>query len=149
MSDDYTYVLNPKTMVYGQPAAPAAPGELGICYVAGPMRSYPYFNMAAFDAAEGRLRARGWGVINPVSTDIAYYGRAMFEENPLGDVELAKALHGFNIRWAMARNCENIALHADALYMLRGWQDSEGALTERSLGRMLNLEIMYESGWDS
>lgn len=132
-----------------KPAPVALSGGKGVVYVAGPMRGKPYFNIAAFDAAEARLRGRGWDVINPVSTDIAYYGRGMFTENPSGDVTYAVEKYGFNLRFAMARNCENICMHATAMYMLKGWELSGGALAELGLAQMLELELMYESGWES
>src|SRR5882762_8605453 len=78
----------------------------GVAYISGPMRSKPDFNYPYFDSVEDRLTEEGWQVLNPArhfdgdtSKDFADY----MEKDYL-DV-----------------------IAADTVFLLPGWQDSEGA----------------------
>lgn len=89
-------------------------------YIAGPMTGYTDFNKPAFYEAEQKLLAKGLTVLNPAMT-------------PLG---LTPAQY-MDIDLSMVRAC-------DAIYMLKGWENSPGATCERSYARFLNLKILYE-----
>lgn len=113
-------------------------------YVAGPMRGRPLFNFPAFDEGARRLEAEGNLVFNPAARDRA----EGFDETGTTGLEDLASL-GFNHRQAMADDLQWIALHADAVYMLSGWQTSKGAVAERALALALGLEIRYESDEDA
>lgn len=101
-----------------------------IVYIAGPMRGIPLYNFPAFDAAEARLKKRGWIVINPAELD----RKNGVHENtdPLPD--------GF-LRNAMLRDTGAICT-ADAIALLPGWHASKGAAVELALAKLLGLEIL-------
>jgi hypothetical protein len=100
------------------------------------MRGIPYGNFPAFAVAAETLRAAGYIVFSPAENDLKIQG------NPYDD-------HGncvdevFDIRRALADDCEYLTLHADAICMLPGWENSKGAKAEKALAEALGLEVMY------
>lgn len=83
-------------------------------YVAGPMSGYPEHNYPAFRAVTSHLRAEGHTVLCPT-------------ENFGGDRTLPKAVY-------MLEDLRMV-LEADAIALLPGWQDSEGARLEALVAR--------------
>lgn len=115
-------------------------------YVAGPMRGYPEFNFPAFyDAAEW-LRAKGYEVFNPAESDNEKHGVDISKGNAEGSEALAASQHGFTLREALGRDADFITQHADAIYMLTGWEKSTGAQAEWALARAMGLMIFYQGG---
>lgn len=112
-------------------------------YVAGPMRSIPFFNFPAFHAAAAKLRSQGHEVFSPAERDIAHHGVDISEGNATGDEALATEHHGFNLRDALADDCDFICRHADAIAMLPGWERSKGAKAERALSIALGHQVIY------
>lgn len=98
-------------------------------YVAGPMRGLPQHNFPAFYDAEEWLKRKGFEVLNPARAD---------DETgvPIGSIGIAEA---------MVRDAEMVA-EADAIYMLHGWEYSEGAMVEWTLARTLRRKIFYQGG---
>lgn len=114
-------------------------------YVAGPMRGYNEFNFPAFNRAAEYLRSHGWKVFNPAEKDIEHHGGVDISEgNEEGSIELAEKEHGFSLRRALHDDTAWICNHADAIYLLRGWQNSKGALAEKALAEALSLKVYYE-----
>lgn len=113
-------------------------------YVAGPMRGYPQFNFPAFHEAAAMLRARGHEVFSPAERDIERHnGVDVSANNPDGCEHKAAADHGFSLRDALHDDMVFIAKHADALYMLKGWEKSSGAIAEHALAKALDLKFEY------
>lgn len=88
-------------------------------YLAGPMTGLPAMNYPAFHAAAAQLRRAGHQVENPA-------------ENPPCDSWLAY----------MRLSLIQIA-RADAIYMLPGWENSNGARIEHGLAVDLGLPVVY------
>lgn len=86
-------------------------------YIAGPMTVRPDFNRPAFHSVAHELREQGYTVLNPAIL-------------PDG---LSQAQY-MDICLAMLR-C------ADGIYLLKGWETSEGAQVEAMLAAKLNLDI--------
>lgn len=110
-------------------------------YVAGPMRGIPFFNFPAFDAARDRLKKFGWEVISPADLDRAI---GFDEKSFPADydwVDLNKI--GFDINSAVDRDVAAIK-SCDAIYMLKGWDDSKGASAEKGLAEWLGKPVLYE-----
>ena len=82
-----------------------------------------------FSAAEDRLIAEGYEVLNPVRTG-KWLERYLEPEKPTW-VQYMK--------YAIAAMME-----ADCIYMLRGWNQSSGAWLEHFLARVLKYNIIYE-----
>lgn len=112
-------------------------------YVAGPMRGIPEFNFPAFHAATSRLRAEGHTVFSPAERDILVTGVDISKGNATGNNALAEQLHGFNLREALKDDLEFICLHADAVALLPGWENSKGANAERATALALGLEVFH------
>lgn len=106
-------------------------------YLAGPMSGVPHFNFPAFHRAAAELRAQGYEVFNPAETD-----NESVKLNETGD-EAEAAKHGFCRRQALAEDTQWIALHADAIALLPGWERSSGARAELALAQALNLKEIY------
>ena len=89
-------------------------------YISGPMTGKPDLNREAFERAAMALRGKGYEVINP--HDI---------EQPV-------------ISWAACMRQDIKALmDADAIAMLTGWEDSNGARIEFHLAHKLGMKIVY------
>lgn len=87
-------------------------------YIAGPITGKPHFR-EVFNRAELDLLNKGWIVLNPARL-------------PAGMSESAY----MDICLAMVRQ-------ADALVMLPGWDDSQGASCERLLAVKMGKKIAY------
>ncbi|KFC08291.1 hypothetical protein GTGU_01487 [Trabulsiella guamensis ATCC 49490] len=89
-------------------------------YIAGPMTGIPKYNRPAFHFEAMRLASEGHVVLNPATL-------------PDG---LSKPEY-MDICCAMLR-C------SDAVFMLRGWEKSDGAVAEHALAKTIGLEIITE-----
>ena len=100
-------------------------------YLAGPMSGYRRFNFDAFDAARNDLE-RDWNVISPADMDRA-----------IGfDPDECEVTPEF-LRDAMRRDIDAI-MHVDALYALKGWEQSRGASAEVALAKWRGIPVHYE-----
>jgi hypothetical protein len=101
-------------------------------YIAGPMRGYPRYNFDAFDEAQWTLEDAGHEVISPAQLD-----------RDLGfDPDKTLEEQGFSVEEAMRRDVHAI-LEVDGVALLPGWEQSQGARTERTVAQALGLAI-YE-----
>jgi len=107
-------------------------------YLAGPMRGIPKFNFPAFDVAAAMLRLEGHDVFSPAERDRVIHGHEL-EDNVNGDEQIAEKVVGFSLRQALAADTQFIALSADAIALLPGWEKSSGALAELALAKVLGL----------
>lgn len=90
---------------------------MSVIYIAGPMTGKPDFNRGKFNTTAARLWAAGYTVLNPaILPDGLTYE------------------HYMDISLAMLRG-------ADEIYLLEGWEHSEGAKREFNLAIRLRLEI--------
>jgi hypothetical protein len=90
------------------------------------MTGLPDFNYPAFELAAIRLRARGFGVINPAEE---------FE----GNQDLPREAY-------MRRSFENV-LAADGVALLPGWEESGGAKLESAMAFEMRLPVKPISDW--
>lgn len=112
-------------------------------YLAGPMRGIPEFNFPAFFAAEKRLKQDGHSVFNPARRDEERHGPDLSKANPTGSEEVAAAQHGFSLREALRDDTYYICMHAEAVALLPGWENSKGARAELALSEALGLQVIY------
>lgn len=94
----------------------------GVAYISGPMRSLPDFNYPRFNAVEAKLVEEGWEVRNPARHFEGDTSREFSEYMELDYLDV---------------------IAADTVFLLPGWQDSEGARLEvqvaQSLGKSFQL----------
>jgi hypothetical protein len=96
------------------------------------MRGYDRYNFDAFDKAQWTLEDAGHEVISPAQLD-----------RDLGfDPDKTLEEQGFSVEEAMRRDVHAI-LKVDAIALLPGWEQSQGARTERTVAQALGLRI-YE-----
>jgi len=103
-------------------------------YIAVPMTGLPAFNFPAFFKAEEDLTKEGYEVVNPARLD------GMDTTGMQGNLD---EVPDFSLKDAMKRNMAAIC-DCDAIYMLKGWEKSRGALIEIQLASYLSLKIKYE-----
>lgn len=114
-------------------------------YIAGPMSGYPEFNFPAFFAAQKMFEDKGYKVWNPAAKDseAAVQADASFST---GDAEKLVA-NGWDYRDAYLWDCKKI-IYGDAIYMLKGWENSPGARGEWAVAQFVKkqnpeYEIIY------
>jgi hypothetical protein len=114
-----------------------------VVYIAGPMRGYEYFNFPAFDKARDYLRSKGYlRIVSPADMDRS---RGFDETDvPEGYDWVDLDVIGFELKPTVQRVVEAI-LGCDAIYMLRGWEESKGANAEKALAEWLGLNVYYEA----
>lgn len=95
-------------------------------YLAGPMRGYVNYNYPLFNAAAKRLRALGYKIENPADTDAEVQERANAAEHPLSVY--------------MERDLADVA-RSDAVFVLPGWEKSQGAMIEVTVAFMLGHPV--------
>ena len=114
-------------------------------YIAGPMSGHPEFNFPAFFRAQRSLEEGGWIVFNPANKDV----ERTLSEDAMASGDHIKAIEeGFDFREAFAWDIQCI-LESDAIYMLKGWEQSPGARAEHATATVLQkhypeFEIIYE-----
>lgn len=113
-------------------------------YIAGPMRGKPNWNYDAFNSAEKRLSDNGWSVINPANLDSNYKETEDLNTTPEDFDPDGNETHKNANRKIMKRDVDAICDECSAIYMLNGWQTSQGACAEFYLACSIGLDIYYE-----
>ena len=88
-----------------------------LIYIAGPMRGHVGYNYAEFDGVARILRQRGWTVLNPTEIGGLFGNADHIQSHP----QIEEAL--IQIELAALSVCE-------AIYLLPGWETSEGSRGE-------------------
>lgn len=114
-------------------------------YIAGPMSGYPEFNFPAFFAAEDKLAADGWQVFNPARKDIE---KTIDTESYATGDNVLLIEKGFDFKEAYLWDVTKV-IEADAIYLLKGWDKSLGAVGECAVALAIKkhypeYEIIYE-----
>ncbi len=91
-------------------------------YISGPMTGLEDWNYPAFHAMAAAAESAGWLPINPA-------------DNFGGKPDLPKHVY-------MLMDIQNL-LHAQAILMLVGWEQSVGARLERKIAQALDLHVFY------
>ena len=112
-------------------------------YIAGPMRSIPYYNFHAFDIARDFLLADGWKkVFSPADMDRAAGFDALKKEWPK-DYNWSVIPEAFEFEKCIGR-CIKVVRMCDAIYMLKGWENSKGAKAERAVAEWCGKKVLFE-----
>jgi len=85
-----------------------------IAYLSGPMSGIKNDNFPAFRAAANTLRADGWTIVNPIETD-----------HLVENAGEKKAWHRY-LRKDLGIICQT----CDAIIVMQGWEESDGARLE-------------------
>lgn len=100
-----------------------------LIYIAGPMRGIPGYNYPLFNEVAAHFRKLGYKVINP--TEIGdYFGKPE---------ELEKDKRLLDLVMSIELLC---VIKCDAICLLEGWENSEGARTELAAALERKLEII-------
>jgi hypothetical protein len=96
-------------------------------YIAGKMRGHPSFQFEEFFVQARRLKELGWQVINPAEEDAK---------------RLAQGIT-LTYREVLAEDIKLVST-CDAIYMLKGWEDSGGATAEHAFAVACELEVIKQ-----
>lgn len=111
-------------------------------YLAGPMTGIPQFNIPAFDAAAGDLRARGYDVVSPAELDDPETRKAALA-SPDGAPGTGTS-NGETWGDFLSRDVKLIADEGiEGIVVLPGWTASKGARLETFVGRLCKLPILH------
>lgn len=103
-------------------------------YVAGPMRGHSDYNYPSFDRQARMLHMQGWDVINPAELDRT------------ASIDAREVDYNSEfLRDALKRDMVAICEKCTAIYMMSGWEKSQGAQAELRLSKALGLDIYYEA----
>lgn len=107
------------------------------------MRNYPEFNFPNFHRCAKVLRNLGHEVFSPAEKDEEVNGEGFSKIFTTGNLKEAENL-GFSLRQALGYDLEWICKEADGIFMMKGWENSYGAVAEWATARALGLEFFYE-----
>ena len=101
-------------------------------YIAGPMKGHEHNNEDAFAEAAHKFKEQGFEVFNPLELSSSL---SSFLDVPLEELSFREIV------------CNDIITIVEActhMYMLNGWQYSEGAKVEHALAQWLGMTILYQ-----
>lgn len=106
-------------------------------YIAGPMKGIEDHNKPAFLKGQEDMvhlfSGDYFNIFNPINHEASL----MIQEGKVRDTQES-------YRMCMAIDFEYLCKHATHIYMLRGWENSKGAMAEWTLAKCLGLQIIYE-----
>jgi hypothetical protein len=108
-------------------------------YIAGPMTGIPEFNFPLFNQVASFLHSRGHTCFNPAERDTDRHPDIDFSCGNVAEV----AAQGFSLDDALADDTHFICKGCDAIYMLPGWEGSNGARAEHTLAFALKRKFFY------
>ena len=100
-------------------------------FISGPMTGIEKYNFPKFDKTEKLLsRYYGYKVVNPAKIARKYKVKDVLEHREVFDKMVNEELDAL-------RKCT-------AIYLLKGWEKSDGVKRELAMALALNLEIILE-----
>lgn len=105
------------------------------------MRGKENYNFEAFFVAEALLEMRGHQVANPARMDLA--DKKAWWSPTEKRINLAQ---DFTLQDALKRDIGWMVNFAEAIVLLPGWEDSEGAAIELDFARTVGLEVCIYRG---
>ena len=103
-------------------------------YVSGKMRGVPDYNRWSFGHWARRLNEAGFKAVNPMEIGDSIASPEEIDASP----ELVEKVLEADI--AALRKC-------DAIFMLRGWETSEGARKELGVALEMGVPVVQEQDW--
>ena len=128
-------------------------------YLSGPITNIPDHNIPAFDAAEKRLTAQGHFMINPHRISELFGTAEELECSFFALYELEKPQNAYTTMSDLDKAINEACAHraravmdadlaavrsCDAIYLLRGWENSRGAKKELAEALAHGLQVMQE-----
>lgn len=98
-------------------------------YIAGPMTGLQDLNRVEFEKAFLTIRDKYSGLVEIV--------------NPRGVADYLKWDQSTSLSWIAGVLMPEL-VQCDAIYMLRGWEQSKGATAEHAVAKWIGLELIYQ-----
>lgn len=112
-----------------------------VIYIAGPIKGVdPEEAKKRFSKAESKLIDTGFVVINPLKYVEHINAGRRRDDLPVLTDEDAES------RKEILKHCVSIMALCDNIYMMRGWERSEGATLERNVAHLMGKAVVYEEG---
>ncbi len=107
-------------------------------YIAGPMTGIASFNFPAFDDKRDELKSKGYEVVSPADIDRAH------GFDPMGwtEGECSRDHLPSDFMCGAIKRDVDALLKCDCIYMLEGWQKSDGAKAELAIAQWIGLEVL-------
>ena len=99
-------------------------------FISGPMTGYPKYNFPEFDAWEKRLAAAGHEVVNPTHISRSYKKEEVLD-------------HGEKFLEMQQRQLDALKT-CDTIFLLNGWENSNGAKLELKAALELNRNVVLQ-----
>lgn len=107
------------------------PDGIASVYIAGKMRGEPCYNFERFFFWAHILRKEGLAVQNPAQIDT----EKMFDGWQFTEEKYAEVLlHDFHV-----------ITNVDAVFLLNGWEQSDGAKAEKAFAEAIGKAVLFES----
>lgn len=100
-------------------------------YISGKMTGLPNFNMEKFFEEEKKLIQQGFYVVNPARITLVLCKK------------LRKEIHEISRETFLKEDLKYL-LDCDCIYMLKGYEYSDGAMLEKFVAESLKLKFYYE-----
>lgn len=112
-------------------------------YLAGPMTGIADLNKPAFEAAQRRLQRMGHYVVTPFELNERVWTKHFGRATPLDIATLADLHYGDPLLNEMLVEDVNfIAMHADAVALLPGWESSRGSKLEIHIANLMGKTLL-------
>lgn len=95
-----------------------------------------------FKKAQDRLAKEGWAIINPASRKFQRDAQKHVEVEGKKWVDMEFGYFDW-YAWLLLWDMHSLAL-CDAIYMLKDWKQSPGAMTEHAYAKACKKKIIYE-----
>lgn len=105
------------------------------------MRGYEKFNFDAFDAAHDFLWDQGFHAVSPADLDRIVDG---WHPHPPDDLACDDGVKKRCMRRDLIVILDMDPSNGDAIFMLDGWEQSEGAKVELAVARFLGLRAIFQ-----
>lgn len=117
-------------------------------YLAGRMTGIKQFNFPAFDFYRDQLTEVGFDVFSPADNDRRLLGKEKdwlpTDDDHDGAWTRWTTPNAPDLRTMLGQDLNWIAQNADAIFLMKDWEQGSGTLAEFYLARALKLEFYYQ-----
>lgn len=106
-------------------------------YISGPITGVENYNTKAFCDAESHLLRAGFSVVNPLRINGVI--------DCMNEIIITREEHSSHPREYYLKKDIARLVECDYIFFLKGWENSKGALFERSVANELKISELFKS----